>query len=300
MVKLRFVAIIISIFSILIAMAKLQETLGTYKAPKYSYNYSPPRISSPYPQYPSYKPQTPDQNPNIYAGLAARESAQTMRPQPSTNFQAEYNYDPVLARISQMGQMAVADARSEASALKKRAFIEAGDADITRELGADQNTIDAAAANPFSTKKLLEKDFTERGQDLDQYENQNNLFYSGHRADQLTELERGRTKAYTDWSQVLRDLLSNIDTGVLNAEENARRAALARVPVTRSAPASTGGPPPPGATFPDGTPDYSPTPAVGGGLAYPVDYLDYPPVFSDEDRLRAGREQRLLASLGLA
>jgi hypothetical protein len=214
-------------------------------------------------------------------------------------------------KISSFGDMAIANARSEAADLKKRALIEAGDADITRELaGDDQNTVDAAAANPFSTKRLLEKDYTDRGRQLDESLNQQNLFYSGKRADDLTELERGRTKAYTDWSQVLRDLLGGVDSGLLHAEEMDRQRRLAEAASAAAragasgprpaGPAPSGGlpaPPPSGPTYPDGTPDLSPPGVPGGGLPYPVDYIDVP--LTPDQKLARERERRLMESLGL-
>jgi hypothetical protein len=312
----QYFRLLIVVGSILLAMARLTETLGTAKTPKYSYNYTPPRIESPYPHYQAQRFAGSDQNPNLYSSLAQQQQVQAQKPLPSLQFQAEYDYDPILMKISSFGDLAIADARSEAANLKKKALIEAGDADITRELaGDDQNTIDAAAANPFSTKKLLEKDYADRGVQLDQALNQQNLFYSGKRADDLTELERGRTKAYTDWSQVLRDLLGNVDSGLLVAEEKDRTRRLAEEAATaanaaasrsssggsRSSGGSTGSTESqntePTGTYPDGTPRYD----VGG--EYVRDYVDIPPPPTAQtaaERLRRGREQRLFESLGLA
>lgn len=257
-------------------MATLSTTLGSAKdnSPRYSYNYRPPPMSNPYRNIGANVGFQNFGDPGMFASLAARNDASAAKPIPGSAYQAEYNYDPILSRISAMGDMTVANAQSEAANLKRRALIEAGDVSIAGDLGADANTIEAARQNPFSTRAKLTRDFTERGRALDEALNQQNLFFSGERVNRLAEQERGRAEAETQFNQVLRDLFWELGQGVLTSQQNAILAGLGPggAPGGTSAPTSAPAPPP---TAP------APAPAgiipPFGGKPYPQDWLE-PPV----------------------
>jgi hypothetical protein len=153
----------------------------------------------------------------LYASLL--QSGQFQRPAPSTEFQTQYNFDPVLAKLSAIGEMSIANARTEAANAKKQALIDAGSQEIAKGVGADENTLSAAAQNPFSTQALLMKDFQDRQRQMDESLNQSNLFYSGERVRQMGELERGRAQAETGFGSNLRGLLAAIDEQMRAAEE---------------------------------------------------------------------------------
>jgi hypothetical protein len=153
----------------------------------------------------------------LYAGLL--QSQQFQRPQVSTEFQTQYNFDPVLAKLSALGEMSIANARTEAANAKKQALIDAGSEEIARGVGADENTLGAAKANPFSTQATLMKEYQDRQRQMDENLNANNLFYSGERIRQMGELERGRAQAETQFGGNLRGLLSSIDAQLQAAEE---------------------------------------------------------------------------------
>jgi hypothetical protein len=153
----------------------------------------------------------------LYAGLL--QSQQFQRPQVSTEFQTQYNFDPVLAKLSALGEMSIANARTEAANAKKQALIDAGSEEIARGVGADENTLSAAKANPFSTQAELMKQYQDRQRQMDESLNANNLFYSGERVRQMGELERGRAQAETQFGGNLRGLLSSIDAQLQAAEE---------------------------------------------------------------------------------
>lgn len=232
-------------------MASLTETLGNYRpSGSSSYSYKPPKVNNPYePLYGARQSFNPQGNQNLYASLLQRTQDQSARAFPTTRFQAQYDFDPILARISALGEMSIANARTEAAELRKRALIEAGDPDIARELGADANTIQAAQGNTFSTKARLDRDYAQRGRELDEAANVQNLFYSGERVRQLQEQERGRAEANVDFSKVLRDLLATAQYELTRAEEmdqqrtlEAALAAAARGGAVRPG----GGAPPPG------------------------------------------------------
>jgi hypothetical protein len=153
----------------------------------------------------------------LYAGLL--QSQQFQRPQVSTEFQTQYNFDPVLAKLSALGEMSIANARTEAANAKKQALIDAGSEEIARGVGADENTLSAAKANPFSTQAELMKQYADRQRQMDEQLNASNLFYSGERVRQMGELERGRAQAETQFGGNLRGLLSSIDAQLQAAEE---------------------------------------------------------------------------------
>jgi hypothetical protein len=178
----------------------------------------------------------------LYAGLL--QSQQFQRPQVSTEFQTQYNFDPVLAKLSALGEMSIANARTEAANAKKQALIDAGSEEIARGVGADENTLGAAKANPFSTQATLMKEYQDRQRQMDENLNANNLFYSGERIRQMGELERGRAQAETQFGGNLRGLLSSIDAQLQAAEEaelmrviEAQIAAAGRGPVGPIGPA---------------------------------------------------------------
>jgi hypothetical protein len=153
----------------------------------------------------------------LYAALL--QSGQFQKPTPSTEFQTQYNFDPVLAKLSALGEMSIANARTEAANAKKQALIDAGSEEIAKGVGADENTLSAAKANPFSTQAQLMKDYQDRQRQMDETLNASNLFYSGERVRQMGELERGRAQAETQFGGNLRGLLAQIDAQLQAAEE---------------------------------------------------------------------------------
>jgi len=170
------------------------------------------------------------------------QSGQFNRPAPSFDFNPQYNFDPVLNKLQALSQENIANARTDAAAAKKQALIDAGSTEIAKGLGADQNTLDAAAANPFSTYALLQKDFGDRQRQLDENLNQQGLFYSGERIRQMDELQRGRAQAETNFGGTLRDLISNIDMQLQAAEEaETQRQIEAQIAAAQNGPGVYGG-----------------------------------------------------------
>jgi hypothetical protein len=203
-------------------VATLSTTLSSASANRAgsaASSYPVPKVSNPYLKLGA---QTSfgsggSRNQGLYAGLL--QSQQFQRPQVSTEFQTQYNFDPVLAKLSALGEMSIANARTEAANAKKQALIDAGSEEIARGVGADENTLSAAKANPFSTQAELMKQYQDRQRQMDESLNANNLFYSGERVRQMGELERGRAQAETQFGGNLRGLLSSIDAQLQAAEE---------------------------------------------------------------------------------
>ncbi len=199
----------------------------------------------------------------LYAGLL--QSQQFQRPQVSNEFQTQYNFDPVLAKLSALGEMSIANARTEAANAKKQALIDAGSEEIARGVGADENTLSAAKANPFSTQAQLMKDFQDRQRQMDENLNASNLFYSGERVRQMGELERGRAQAETQFGGNLRGLLAAIDEQMRAAEEaDLQRQIDAQIGAGGGALGPGGGFAPPGST-PLGGPQQSRLGGTGAG-----------------------------------
>jgi hypothetical protein len=203
-------------------VATLSTTLSSAssnRAPSGASSYPVPRVQNPYLKMgaqTSFGSGGSGQQ-GLYAGLL--QSQQFQRPQVSTEFQTQYNFDPVLAKLSALGEMSIANARTEAANAKKQALIDAGSEEIAKGVGADENTLSAAKQNPFSTQALLMKDFQDRQRQMDESLNQSNLFYSGERVRQMGELERGRAQAETGFGSNLRGLLAAIDEQMRAAEE---------------------------------------------------------------------------------
>jgi hypothetical protein len=238
-------------------MASLTETLATAKPTKSAYSAAGygsaiPRIQSPYPaQYGarvSYGPQSTDQG--LYANLLARTQQESARALPSATYNAQYNYDPILARLTALSQMALPNARDEAANLRKRALIETGDEALATELAADDpNTIAAAKANEFGTRQLLDRDYKDRSRQADEALNNANLFFGGTRIDELAKQQFGMRQAETDYLSKFREMFAGIGQQLLMREEQERQA-LIDAQIRRGFPAGGIGAPVPGAAAP--------------------------------------------------
>lgn len=154
---------------------------------------------------------------NLAAALGA--AAQTKpKAAVSTEIEAQgYESDPILARIKAIGAQNVANAETEAAALRKQAILESGLGNVGAEIGVDASTVQAANENPFGKRQAIERTSVERGRALDEQLNQGNLFYSGHRINELGDLSRSTAEAQNSLSTELRKILGQIDSGVLNA-----------------------------------------------------------------------------------
>jgi hypothetical protein len=231
-------------------VATLSTTLSSAssnRAPSGASSYPVPRVQNPYLKMGA---QTNfgsggSGQQGLYAGLL--QSGQFQRPQVSTEFQTQYNFDPVLAKLSALGEMSIANARTEAANAKKQALIDAGSEEIARGAGADENTLGAIGQNNIaglSTQAKLMKDYQDRQRQMDESLNQSNLFYSGERVRQMGELEQGRLAAESQFGGNLRGLLAAIDEQMRAAEEEelsrqiaAQIAAAGRGPVGPIGPA---------------------------------------------------------------
>lgn len=200
-------------------MATLSTTLSKApaKTPTYTTSTGVQKQNNPYSRLGAQPSSALSGAGSLYAALSQQNQMQ--RPVPSTEFQANYNFDPVLSKLTALQEMSIANARSEAAAAKKQALIGAGSEGIARDVGADENTINAAKGNTLSTQALLQRDFGDRQRQLDEALNSQNLFYSGERIKQMGDLEFGRAKAESDFGGKLRELLSHIDNQLRSAEE---------------------------------------------------------------------------------
>jgi len=164
----------------------------------------------------------PPANANL-AGVAQQQRDILNKKPVSLDMEISYESDPVLARIKALGSQNVANAKSEAVALRKQAVLDTGLADVGQEIGLDSATVEAARLNPFSTSREIERSSAEAGRDLDESLNQQNLFYSGARVGKISDLALNTTRARTKLSGDLRLALAGIDSGVLSAEQAAAR-----------------------------------------------------------------------------
>ncbi len=186
------------------------------------------KSSNPYKPVQRRKALTPPSSPSAPSanelGALAQQNAQASKAPVSTQLDISYESDPVLARIRALGTQDVANARSEAESLRKKAIIDSGLTDVGAEVGVDQGTLQAAAQNPFSTRATIEREQQVRGRDLDESLNNQNLFYSGYRANQLSDLARSGAQAQAGLTGDVRSLLGGIAGGVTEAEQQAYQA----------------------------------------------------------------------------
>lgn len=206
-------------------MATLSTTLAGAKQPRYAlgggtYGYGSRARSNPYGRLGANIPeQTMPANQGLYASLMLGRQQTT--PAPPTQFQAQYNFDPVLARLSALGEMSVESARAEAAALKRRALIESGATDVARAAGMSGPDLEAVGANPTSTAALLKRDYGERERQMGEHLQQQNLWFGGERARRMEDLEFGRSGAESNYLGRLRDLLRQIDEDMMLREQEA-------------------------------------------------------------------------------
>lgn len=181
-------------------------------------------------------------------------------PAVSLNFSnINYESDPILARIKGLNQQNVGNAETEATALRNQAIIDSGLVNVGQEIGVDANTLAAASNNPLSAVSQLGKEHSLRTQALNESLNNQNLFFSGHRANQLSELEQNRMAQEASITGDLRSALGGINAGVMEARSNAamaeqealeRAAEAARIADLEAALLAAMQPPTPG-TVPD-------------------------------------------------
>ena len=158
------------------------------------------------------------------AMLAQRSNARASLP--SFQFQEQYNYDPILQRIQALGAEALANAKTDAAQLRKQAVIGTGDVNIARQLGFDENTINAAGQNPESEAAMAERDYQDQLKQLEEAMNAQNLGYSGEYASNLSRLAQSYASFQGSIGERLRGLLSGVDQGLLSSQEAARQEEL--------------------------------------------------------------------------
>lgn len=142
---------------------------------------------------------------------------------PSPQYQDTYNYDPILQKIQALSTQSIANARTNAGALRTNAAITEGDPELLKSLGFDDNTVTAAQNNPESLLAQLHTTYAQKHKDLADAMQSQNLYYSGEYQKNLADLAKGEASAQGGLGQKLRDLLSGIDTGVLDSAEADRQ-----------------------------------------------------------------------------
>jgi hypothetical protein len=182
-------------------------------------------------------------NPSMNPFFSALGLAQSV---PSSEYIASYDYSPAMANIASLASEDAETARNDSANIKRKAFIEAGAPDIAQEYGADDNTIEAARQNPFSTLALIRREAAKRNTDLNEALNSQNLFFSSTREKELGNQAFGRAQAESNFGSKLREVIGGANRGVLMAEAQDRA-----------------NHPPLPAAGPAGTPPASP-PTVGG------------------------------------
>lgn len=157
----------------------------------------------------------PDANPGYPDMPAGPSGPQSQQPTygPAQSFE-----DPALAQIRALAARSRSEATARALAKKKQAAIEYGDASgIT---GLDEATIEAARNNPFSVLKNTERAYTQGVASLEDALNKSNLFYSGHRGQELG-------KAATGYQQQKYGASTRFQAGITDIEDALAQALLA-------------------------------------------------------------------------
>src|SRR5688572_367561 len=117
---LVWIVVLIMWLPLICSIATLSTTLSSAKAPSStsrSTSYGVPKVSNPYTRLgASTQGGLPGGNQGFYAALM--QSGQFNRPAPSTEFNPQYNFDPVLSKLQGLAEMNIANARTEAATAK--------------------------------------------------------------------------------------------------------------------------------------------------------------------------------------
>lgn len=152
--------------------------------------------------------------PQVAKSNAGAQASGGQAPQQLYSFES----DPVLAKIRAMQGRARNDAIAQAAAARKQLAIDYGDAGISGDLAGDTLTAKAASDNPFSVLAQLRQRFEKEAPvELDEAYNQRNLFFSGARAQGMSDLAREYQQTRADTDGQFRGLLSDIDGGLQQA-----------------------------------------------------------------------------------
>lgn len=125
--------------------------------------------------------------------------------------------DPLLIRAKKLAETQRGDANASALARKKRLAIETGDEKLAREFGLDEDTIRAARENPLSTFALLREAGRLEERALNDRRNKENLWYSGTRANDLSQLAKELLAREAQAGSRARDTFTGIQNDLLEA-----------------------------------------------------------------------------------
>lgn len=166
--------------------------------------------------YPPVKPVTPPTSPT-----PSPTPGPATQPVSSQYAGFDPNVDPVYQMAQAQSAQASADAQSAALASQRQLGIQYGDADLLNRLG-DTTAAQAAAENPYSVYGQLRTQQPKDAQALDEVENKNNLFYSGHRVNAQTDLagQYGQQRANAAGQE--QTALGQIQQGILDAANQGR------------------------------------------------------------------------------
>jgi hypothetical protein len=132
----------------------------------------------------------------------------------------DFSSDPLYQRIMALGEQRTEQANAAALSARTQDVIDYGDPDLARSLGLGDAAATAAARNPFSVLAGLARNEKAAPAALDESLNKQNLFYSGARGKQQSDLAMslGQNR-YNAWQANTGRLtgITNTLTGSLNA-----------------------------------------------------------------------------------
>lgn len=140
-----------------------------------------------------------------------------------------YQNDPIYQQAQAFYTSQVAQAEAAALAQEKQNLIRYGDSDlISKVLGdkADQETLDAAKNNSFSTVQELGRWNTRSLSGIDSTSNRNNLFFSSTRGRDRGLQEEDMVRQQARTGNQLQDVLTGIAQGLIAAKSGAQAGLL--------------------------------------------------------------------------
>lgn len=175
----------------------------------------------------------------------------------------DWSNDPIYQQTLALVQSQMSQMQAQAIAAEKQNLIRYGSPDLVSQVlgkGADQETIDAAKNNSFSTVAELGRWNTRALSGIDSATNRNNLFFSSTRGRDRGLQQEDYVRQQAGTANQLQDALSGIATGLMNAQSGAQTTLLgsaesAYMRALQAALANGGSTPPP--------------PAGGGATAQP-------------------------------
>lgn len=161
------------------------------------------------------------QQPNVNGNTTPSNPAAAPPPAAQS---VDWTSDPIYQLVTGQQNLAIANAKAEALKQQSQALIAYGDPNLALAVTGDPNVAEAARQNKASTLAQMVATNQKNVRDINENENQQNLFYSSDRGYQLGLNQQAYLYNQANSYQGVQGQLSNIGTQLLAQEQNAYQA----------------------------------------------------------------------------